>query len=411
MAGFDKIYPDLKDFYIEQQKMHGIANKRMLEATRSNPLIAGYCVHALVGGDWVIGAGLLDLWRNPKTLVYDLTKAASQEQIVSIRILPRNIYAKKGAKLEITGISELESEEVTFSIQVKSEKGKTVFSKKLRTNFENGISTLFNNELNTQKLKGSYTVHVEIIDESGKLITSNKQGFDVFSEIQFQTPKTKIAIVDPVNSLTPFLENKKIEFVPFNSLTDQNTLVVVGKAAKQNPKYMEQVEQVKQFVKEGGYAIFLEVPGTKLQGLFVGRELNEIETDVLPFGAELHSKWVTLGGWAGKSHIVTKHPVFKGLPTEMIMHGVYENVHPQYSMSKQKGEYIAGLIGYDHFPNMDIMLRHYNGPGEVWWAADVLEAQMGEGKMLLSTLRIIEYLGKDPVAEKILFNMINYATK
>ena len=35
----------------------------------------------------------------------------------------------------------------------------------------------------------------------------------------------------------------------------------------------------------------------------------------------------------------------------------------------------------------------------------------GKGKMLLSTLRIIEFLGKDPVADKILYNMINFASK
>ncbi|MBT6765024.1 MAG: hypothetical protein HOA90_10885, partial [Prolixibacteraceae bacterium] len=133
--------------------------------------------------------------------------------------------------------------------------------------------------------------------------------------------------------------------------------------------------------------------------------------DVLPFGAELHPPWVTLGGWAGKPHIVTKHPVFKGLPTELIMHGVYENVHPKVSMSKQKGKYIAGMIGYEHFPKMDIMIRHYNGPGETWWAADVLEAEIGEGKMLLSTMDILTHLGTDPVAEKILFNMIDFAGK
>jgi hypothetical protein len=56
------------------------------------------------------------------------------------------------------------------------------------------------------------------------------------------------------------------------------------------------------------------------------------------------------------------------------------------------------------------MVRHYNGPGEVWWAADVLEAELGKGKMLLSTLQIINYLGKDPVADKLLFNIINYLT-
>lgn len=408
-AGFDHIFPSMKDFYLAQQKMHGIANKRIIEAVRSNSSIAGYCVHALVGGDWVIGAGLLDLWRNPKTLVYDLTKAASQEQIVAIRVLPRNVYAEKGAKLEITGISELETELANISIKIKSKKGKTVFNKTLEKDFEYGISNVFTDELITAKLKGNYSVDVKVVDNDGKLITSNTQPFDVFTSTQLQVPKTDIAIVDPAKTLQKFLQNSKIEFVPFNAAIDKNTLVIVGKAQVKNEAYIKQVEAVKEFVKSGGYAIFLEVPGKPIKRLHIGGELNEVNTDALPFGAELHSPWVTLGGWAGKPHIVTDHPVFKGLPTEMIMHGVYENVHPKVSMSKQKGKYIAGMIGYDHFPNMDIMIRHYNGPGETWWAADVLEAEIGEGKMLLSTMDILTHLGSDPVAEKILFNMIEYA--
>ena len=143
--------------------------------------------------------------------------------------------------------------------------------------------------------------------------------------------------------------------------------------------------------------------------MYAGRVVEE--ADVLPLGAEMQQKWATRGGWAAKSHVVSNHPVFDGLPTEMIMHGVYENVHPTVAMSKIKGDYLAGLIGYDHFPNNEIMVRHYNGPGEVWWAADVLETEFGKGTMLLSTMRIIEFLDKDPVAEKLLYNYINYASK
>ena len=408
-SGFDKIYPNLEKFYLEQQKMHGMANKRIIEAVRSNSSIAGYCVHALVGGDWVIGAGLLDLWRNPKTLVYDLTKAASQEQIVAIRILPRNVYAEKGAKLEITGISELETETANLSIKIVSEKGKTVFSKTITTDFKQGITNLFSEELNTEKLKGNYSVDVQVTNKAGGLITSNSQPFDVFTTNQLKLPEAEIAVFDPSNALQNFFQKRGLQFIPFSEELEKNTLVLVGKATAKNPEYIKSAKAISEFVEEGGRAIFLEVPGENMTRLHTGGELKEIEKDVLPFGAQLHSAWETLGGWAGKSHIVSEHPIFKGLPTNIIMHGVYENVHPKTSMSKQKGKYIAGMIGYDHFPNMDIMVRHYNGPGETWWAADVLEAEIGNGKMLLSTLDILPNLGVDPVAEKILFNMIEFA--
>ena len=407
--GYDKIYPNVQDFYLEQQKMHGIANKRMLEATRLNSTIAGYCVHALVGGDWVLGAGLLDLWRNPKTLVYEMTKEANQEQITPIRILPRNVYAEKGAQLEVYGVSELTSEKVTVFVKISSKKGIVVYQNNFSGEFSNGISTLLSTQLNTLNIEGTYTVNVEVKNKKGKVITSNYQSFDVFQEKQLKTPSTKIAVVDFDNTLSEFLKSKNINFVSFNENLDKNIPVLVGKTSKKDKKYKEKVQELRTFAKKGGYVVFFEVLGKRVAGF--ERELKEIEAETLPLDAEMQQKWATRGGWAAKSHVVSKHPIFKGLPTEIIMHGVYENVHPEVSISKIKGDYIAGLIGYDHFPNNEIMRRHFNGPGEVWWAADVLETPFGEGKMLLSTLRIIEFLNTDPVAEKLLYNIIDYISK
>ena len=404
-VGFDKIYPETEAFYLEQQKMHGIANKRMLEATRLNTTVAGYCVHALVGGDWVIGAGLLDLWRNPKTLVYDLTREANQPQIAPIRILPRNIYAEKGASLEIHGVNELASENVFVTVIVRTTKGRLVSKEHFTASLKNGVSLLRASKLDTRTLKGSYEVYVELRNSKGKIITKNSQYFDVFSQKQLATPKTSLAIVDIDNSLSKFFNAKGIVYEEFSTNTSKDKLVIVGKANKKEKNYKEKIAEVLDFVKSGGKAIFLEVDGKRVKGF--GRELREISTNN-PLEMEVLPKWPTLGGWAAKSHITTKHPILKGLPTEQIMHGVYENVHPHTSLSKLEGDYIVGLIGYDHFPNNDVMIRHYNGPGEVWWAADVLQKKVGEGKAVYSTLRILSFLGKDPVAEKILYNMINY---
>ncbi|WP_282135247.1 glycoside hydrolase family 2 protein [Seonamhaeicola maritimus] len=410
-VGFDEIYPNVQDFYLEQQKMHGIANKRMIEATRLNDVVEGYCVHALVGGDWVIGAGLLDLWRNPKTLVYDMTMEANQEQITPIRILPRNVYAEKGAQLEVYGVSELANEEVTVSVKIISENGNEVYNKVFDKVFKNGISTFLMDQLNTNNWKGAHTVQVEVKNVSGKVISNNNQSFDVFSKEQLTIPKAKIAVMDFDNKLTSFLDEKGIEFIPFRPDLDKNISVLVGMTGKKDAKYRASVESLRRYAQEGGYVVFFEVLGEQMGGPEDPIILKDTATEVLPLGAQMFGKWPTRGGWAAKSHVVTNHPVFKGLPTEMIMHGVYENVHPDVALAKQEGNYIAGLIGYDHFPNKDRMRRHFIGPGEVWWAADVMETPFGNGKMLLSTLRIIEFLDKDPVAEKLLYNIINYISK
>ena len=46
-----------------------------------------------------------------------------------------------------------------------------------------------------------------------------------------------------------------------------------------------------------------------------------------------------------------------------------------------------------------------------WWGADLTFISMGKGKYLLSQFRILENLGKDPVADKMLINIIKFLEK
>ena len=404
-TGFDKVYPDLEQFCLDQQKMHGIANKRMIEASRCNPNVKGYCVHALVAGDWVLGAGLIDLWRNPKTAAYDMTREANQPRIISIRVLPRNVYAEKGAQLQITGVNELEKVKAKVLVEIFSEKGESVFSKELSTDLSNGISDLFKTGLKTGFMMGSYNVKVSLWDKDGNLITSNDCSFDVFQPGQLVAPQTKVSVIDPEHSVIPFLGKSGIEYTLFDPDQNLSVPVIIGTLPEKDYDYGKQVQAATEFIKKGGFAVFLNVPGEKVPYFY--RELHDTRIEALPFKTQLLN---SLGLWAGRPHMVKKHPVFEGLPANIIMSGVYENIHPAESMVRQEGEYICGVVTYDHFPDIDKMKRHYAGPGDVWWAADVLLAPLEEGKMLLSTLKILENLGNDPVADKLLLNMIDFAS-
>src|SRR5512139_3754460 len=123
----------------------------MIEAVRCNPNVAGYCIHALTAGDWIIGAGLLDLWRYPKTYAYEGTKAAGQPRILSIRMHPRNVYAARGTKLEITGVNELADVSGNLKVEVAAAgDGKIVFTTTIKVDLASGITPLFNESLDTK---------------------------------------------------------------------------------------------------------------------------------------------------------------------------------------------------------------------------------------------------------------------
>ena len=81
------------------------------------------------------------------------------------------------------------------------------------------------------------------------------------------------------------------------------------------------------------------------------------------------------------------------------------------TMAKMGGETIAASISYDWFPGYELFKRHYIGPGDTWWGADMAVVPLGKGRCMVSQLRLLENLGKDPVADKILYNLIRYVTK
>jgi len=83
------------NMFLCSRSIHGTVNKHMIEAVRCNPDVKGYCVHALTAGDWIIGAGLLDLFRNPKTYAYEDTKPqANRESLPSACIRVMSMLSK-----------------------------------------------------------------------------------------------------------------------------------------------------------------------------------------------------------------------------------------------------------------------------------------------------------------------------
>ncbi len=400
-SGFDKIYPNLKQFCLDQQRIHGTANKRMIEAVRCNRLVIGYCVHALTAGDWIMGAGLLDLFRNPKTYAYKGTKAANQPRIIAIRMYPRNVYAEQGTKIEITGVNELDGIEGILNLEIVSDNNRTVFTKKINVNMASGITQLFREKLDAKSLGGTYSLKAQIIAEDRSLIAGNEYSFDVFTKKWLTVPKHDIAVLDPSDSLKPFLKKPGIKFVEFNAKTNRSIPVFVSRTEARTKKQKELFGELKEFIKAGGTAVYLEGSGLNVPWAKAGKA-----SELLPVRVRIKA---AIGLWLCIPHLVSAHPVFEGLPVNCMMDPVYENVWAQHTLLDVDGETIAGTIGFDFAPDFELSKRHYYGPGDTWWGSDMAVVSYGKGRCILSQLRLVENLGKDPVADKILYNLIEFA--
>jgi hypothetical protein len=401
-SGFDKIYPDLKQFCLDQQKIHGTANKRMIEAVRCNPIVIGYCVHALTAGDWIMGAGLLDLFRNPKTYAYEGTKAANQPRIIAIRMYPRNVYSEQGTRIEITSVNELDEIKGILTVEIISDDDGTVFTKKMDFNMASGITPLLEEKLDTKTFEGTYTIRVQVTTNNGVRITDNETSFDVFTEKWFSVPSRRIAVLDPSHSLKSFLRQAGITFVEFDARTDYSVPVFISRTEANTPRQKDLFSRLKEFIKAGGTAVYLQGGGLKAPWARAGEA-----SSLLPVRVRIKA---ATGLWLCIPHLVNDHPIFAGLPVNCMMGPIYENVWAQHTLLDVGGETVAGAIGFDFAPDFELSKRHYYGPGDTWWGSDMAIVPVGSGRCILSQLRLVENLGRDPVADKILFNLIDWTT-
>ena len=63
---------------------------------------------------------------------------------------------------------------------------------------------------------------------------------------------------------------------------------------------------------------------------------------------------------------------------------------------------------HGHWP-VNRGLPSYLGPDPAWWGTDLGVVNQGEGRFVLSALRLVDNLGKDPVADLILLNLIKFS--
>jgi hypothetical protein len=402
-SGFDRIYPDLQRFCLEEHVLHGRANKLQIEAVRSNPKVIGYCIHALTAGDWIMGAGLLDLWRNPKTYVYEGTQAANQPRIVPVRVFPRNVYANQGARIEITGVNEQDAVNGRLLVEILDGNGEPVFSKETRVRMEPGITPLFEHPLDAAALEGTYTVKVQVTAMDSGVVAENEYAFDVFTAEQLVVPGRRIAVHDPWNDLKPFLQRKRIDFEEWTPEIGMSQPVFVSRTAANTREERERFVELAEFAKRGGTVVYLGGGGERYGW---GKPVDVPAYLPVQCGTKL-----ARGTWAPITHLVHEHPIFNGLPVNCMTGSIYENVWAEFSLVGAGGEMAAGCIGFDWFPELDKTRRHYYGPGDTWYGSDMAIVPVGAGRCILSQLRLIDFLGKDPVADKILYNLIEYAAQ
>ena len=404
-----EIFPDVRSMLLDTQRIQAEGNKLQLEAARLNPDVGGYCLHAYTDGDWVVGAGVLDLFRNKK-LQYDAVKLVQRPLYLALRVNPPNVYAERGAELQVDSVNELEPTSGTLSIEVKAPNGETVYSTEQKTRIDSGIHELTRTPLKRFPLSGAYRLKM------GTDAFSNEFEFFVLKREDLAPPKQAVAMLDPEGKTTAFLSSAGVPTKPFSENLAERVPVVVTTENATDERAFRNYAAMLDYVERGGVAILLRTPLPRAQGS-VDTLKRRFGVSTVPqnqnlllrtglFPLQLGSRLAT-GHWVPVNHAARRHPIFDGLPIQGFLGQTYQNVVAAETITGLREPPVVGALSVSL--NNNTVDRDYRGLGDVWWGSDIAVVPHGKGRLLVSTMILAEHLGKDPVADKLLFNMIRWA--
>ncbi|MEJ2009277.1 MAG: glycoside hydrolase family 2 TIM barrel-domain containing protein [Acidobacteriota bacterium] len=416
------VFKDVSALCLASQRVQAEGNKLLIEALRLNPRVAGYCIHAFTGGDWVLGAGVLDLFRNPK-LEYETIKLAQQPLYLAVRLAPVNVRTDEPARIHVRSVNEGSATRGVLKIAIVDPNNRVIFRYQKQVSINAGVEKLLEMKLPALKRSGTHRVRASFeAGDNGKRF-ENECEFYALARKDLRPPASRVAVLDPESELTPFMTAHGFHYQAFSGRETSEPVIVATETAQDEDTFRQFVRLL-DYVERGGIAVLLKPPLARTQTM-AGQRRHEfgrkvvftsqntlLQTGLFPLKLRTRN---ARGMWNPVNHGVRAHPVFEGLPVNDFMGQIYQNVCAAETIEGLNVPPIVGSISWDYSPqkNWEVpperRLLNYRGPGDAWWGADMASVPYGRGRLVFSTLRIQENLEADPVAERILYNLIGWA--
>ncbi len=385
------LYKDINSYCLATQKVHYDGNKYMMESCRLNPKVGGIVMHAFTDGDWVFGAGVLDIFRNPK-LPYYAFKEVLGETYIALRSVRPNYFENEEIVINLPVISEKNLAEQIISVEIEDTQGNCVKKEHVKCDIQKGITQPL--PIKTCLPKGSYTITATLLEKT------NAYKVHVLEEVKKISNLKHVAFYNLAQSSLEFLTDCGVKAVKFTTELDKKTLLLIGEINEENSQeYLD----IKKWIELGGTAVYLQLPeGEKY--LSETGWMFKYESKSLPFALDMADG---KGLWIGHNHILHNHPVFDNLPNDGMMDNNWQNLIPQRSLKTDSTNWISGMITYDFYGGQDYK-QHYIGVSEVYSSANIIMQEYKKGKVLYNTLPIVENLEKEPFAKRLLANLCEW---
>ena len=343
----------------------------------------------------------------------------------AIRATPENVYSDRGTRLTVTAVNDGPALEGELAVSASHPTDGEVWATKIPVSVEPGVQRLLDQGLNTDKLRGMVTIKATLKGRTklrAQVGAINDYEILVVGAEELTPSLPRVTVIEPKDQLRKFCRGCGIEYHAFQDGGAVNGPIVVAQPDAWTEKQLARFVHLIDWIERGGVAVWLKVPSTyEWHGQPIYRDYEKnylmrlqrpeqprwdwpnwlISSGVFPL--ELRHR-TARGMWIPVLHYVRPHPIFEGLPHESFMNQPYHNVAPRNTLVNLPGATVAGSVSWD-------VEHDCYAKMQAWHGIDLAVVPHGQGKMILSMLQIVDHLGTDPVTDKLLQNLLAYASE
>jgi hypothetical protein len=378
----DRLFGNFAGFTAATRELQADAARHQVDAIRANTKIAGYCYTQFADAGHEFCAGMVDRWRRPKP-VFETLKTAQRELRPLIVAERTNLGLREEVQMTVLMANDARVEtRVDLSLQVIGPTNQVLWKKKRSTKIPRAGRELWSGTVSASGSPGTHKFVVRLLQGISCIAEAT---LDLYVLGPAAPAEIAINVLDPAKEWGPRCLALAKRGNP------QSPVHIVPPLANTIRAYPEaDLAQVLSQVNGGAVAIFFGPPA----------DWNDFSENLdVPVKATPRD---AVGGRCGVYHYVKLHPVFDGLPAGALMRQPYRNVVPAVTFVEASDEDIAGS-----FDTRPIAAGHAADPPE-WWGSDILVARYGSGRLVFTHVRVLEHLGKDPLADRIFVNMLHH---
>ncbi|MCX8064509.1 MAG: hypothetical protein N3G21_04975 [Candidatus Hydrogenedentes bacterium] len=374
---------------LENTKLVSVANfNSIIQSIRKNENISGYCLFKSSLNGTEIFNNLMFLFSD--NTVKQTLKRYNQNLKIIIELGKTNLIPSESTSINVTikypenSLCSAQGEMNTLAevlLQITSPTQQTLWRKKKIIKIKKDIHELYSADISASTATG---IHIL----TGRLLINKLAVSETYKSFYVAPPPKSteclIEIIDPTKNFTK-------QCLPWIQKTSPLApIIILPPLANTIFGYPDnEFSMMINSIREGAIGVVFSPPHD-------WNLINHCITDC----PKIHIQSIENYPKSFIFHYVKPHPVFINLPTRQLMRLPYRNIIGKEFFLNKSDEDATGC-----------MVISNSVPPTVTWGTTLLILRYGVGRIVFTTLKILENLEDDPVAQHIFVNLLNHLSR